>query len=363
MIKKERHLFPGSNTSQGFYPFFQYIMPTNEARRIFYIKGGPGTGKSSLMYKIAKVFLDKGYSVEFFHCSSDNESLDAIKIKELNIALIDGTAPHMNDPSIPGAVDEILNLGVCLNEKELTKHKDTIAEISSEIKYTFSRAFTYINSARVIHDDWSYHNKKALDMQGLNSLNEKLKNEIIKKSIGGLGNERHFFATAFTPNGIISYINTLYENDDNIYILKGGPGTGKTTILNYIKNEALRNGYSIEVFHDPLIPSRVEHIIIPDLNTALLTSNEISNGKFNGTEIDMNDLLDQKYLDSVKGKIEEDKDNFYKLLNIGLGSLANFKKVHDKLEYFYVKNMDFKEVDNMAEQIINRLLDYEKEIL
>lgn len=363
MSKKERHLFPGSNTSQGFYPFFQYIMPTNEARRIFYIKGGPGTGKSSLMYKVAKVFLDKGYSVEFFHCSSDNESLDAIKIKDLNIALIDGTAPHMNDPSLPGAVDETLNLGVCLNEKELRNQRNSITEISSAIKYTFSRAYTYINSAKTIHDDWSYHNKKALDMIALNSLSEKLKNEIIKKPIGGLGKERHLFATAFTPNGIVSYVNTLYQDTDNIYILKGEPGTGKTSVLTYIKNEAIRNGYSIEVFHDPLIPSRIEHIIIPDLNTVILTSNEINNGKFDGKEIDMNDLLNKKYLDSVKYEVEEDKDYFHKLLNIGLNNLSHCKKLHDKLEEIYVKNMDFKEVDSISEKVIGRLLDYEKEIL
>lgn len=363
MVKKERHLFPGSNTSEGFYPFFQYIINTNEAKRIFYIKGGPGTGKSSLMKKIGNIFLDKGYTVEFFHCSSDNESLDAININNLGVALIDGTAPHINDPNFPGAIDEILNLGICLDEKKLELEKDNIVEISNKIKDNFNRAYTYIKSARIIHDNWSYHNKKALDIKSLNSLCEKLKNEILKDSKNTLGKERHLFATTFTPNGIVSYVDTIYKDCNNIYILNGEPGTGKTTLLNFIKDEALRKGYFVEVFHDPLIPSRIEHIIIPDLETAILSSNEINNSSFQGIEFNMNDLLNKSYINTIKDDIKENKDNFYKLLNIGLNNISNCKKLHDELEKYYVQNINFKEIDAMCEKLINRLLEYEKKIL
>ncbi|PRR78189.1 hypothetical protein CLLI_18580 [Clostridium liquoris] len=363
MSKKERHLFPGSNTSQGFYSFFQYIIPANEARRIFYIKGGPGTGKSSLMKKISKIFLDNGHTIEFFHCSSDNESLDAIAIKDLGIALIDGTAPHINDPSVPGALDEILNLGVFLNERQLSKEKNSIIETYSAIKDNFNRAYAYINSAKSIHDNWSYYNKKALDVRALNSLNEELKKEIFKSDEIGLGKERHLFATAFTPNGIVSYIDTLYEGFQHIYTLKGEPGTGKTSLLTFLKDEALRRGYSIEIFHDPLIPSRIEHLIIPDLNTAILTSNEINNSESIGKEINMDCLLNTRYINSVQDEIEENKDNFYKLLNIGLKNLSKCKKLHDKLEKYYVDNIDFNGIDILSEKLIERLLVYEKESL
>lgn len=90
-----KNLFPGGNTSKGFYSFYRYILKQNEARRIFCIKGGPGTGKSSLMKKIGSYFYDKGYDIEYHHCSSDNNSLDGVVIKPLNVALLDGTAPHV----------------------------------------------------------------------------------------------------------------------------------------------------------------------------------------------------------------------------------------------------------------------------
>ncbi|MTI67521.1 MAG: ATPase [Firmicutes bacterium] len=89
-----RHLIPGGNTSKGFYSYYDYIIE-KDANRIFVIKGGPGVGKSSMMKKIGQEMLDKGYDVEYHHCSSDNNSLDGLVIQKLNVAFLDGTAPHV----------------------------------------------------------------------------------------------------------------------------------------------------------------------------------------------------------------------------------------------------------------------------
>ena len=84
MKGKMRKLFPGANTSNGFYSYFDYIIP-KDVNRIFCLKGGPGVGKSSLMKKVAKEFVERGYDVEVFPCSSDPASLDAVVIKKLKV--------------------------------------------------------------------------------------------------------------------------------------------------------------------------------------------------------------------------------------------------------------------------------------
>ena len=90
---KLRRVYPGGNTSVGFYSYYDYILPS-DARRIMVIKGGPGVGKSTFMKKIGKEMLDRGYDVEFHHCSSDNNSIDGVVIPAAQVAMIDGTAPH-----------------------------------------------------------------------------------------------------------------------------------------------------------------------------------------------------------------------------------------------------------------------------
>ena len=96
MKYQKKGIFSGGNTSKGFHSFMT-ILTQQEANRILCLKGGPGTGKSTLMKKVAKVFKDKGYSLEYHHCSSDDSSLDAIVIKR-KLAILDGTKPHIVDP-------------------------------------------------------------------------------------------------------------------------------------------------------------------------------------------------------------------------------------------------------------------------
>ena len=97
-----RHMFPGGNTSEGFYSYYDYVLPQERAERIFILKGGPGVGKSTFMKKIAEEMLNRGYDVEYMHCSSDPSSLDGIVVPAKNVAVIDGTAPHVIDPKNPG---------------------------------------------------------------------------------------------------------------------------------------------------------------------------------------------------------------------------------------------------------------------
>lgn len=362
MKGKFKHFFPGNNTSKGFYSFYRYILTQDTARRIISIKGGPGTGKSSLMKKIGQYFNEKGYDIEYHHCSSDNNSLDGVVIKKLNVALLDGTSPHVVDPINPGAVDEILNMGDCWNEDGFKTSRNNIIYANKQISKTFKSAYRYIGASKNIYDNWSFYNSDALNFSKLNALKEDLKTEIFKDMpISSLGNERHLFATGFTPNGIITYIDSIIADCKKNYILNGDPGTGKTKVLTYLYEEAVRRGLNVEVYHHPLIPEKIEHIVIPDLNISILSSNEINKKKFKGTQIYMKDLLNKKVIDKNINEIEKDKENFYSLLNQGLSIISKAKSLHDKLEEYYKPNMDFNKVENKFNYIICKILKYEKE--
>ena len=152
MKGKMRKLFPGANTSNGFYSYFDYIIP-KDVNRIFCLKGGPGVGKSSLMKKVAKEFVERGYDVEVFPCSSDPASLDAVVIKKLKVVLLDATAPHIVDPKIPGAIDEVVNFGDFWTVDNLENNKVEILQCNKEISGCFQRAFKYLKAAEPIFYD------------------------------------------------------------------------------------------------------------------------------------------------------------------------------------------------------------------
>ena len=357
-LQTERHMFPGGNTSKGFYSFYRYILSQEDANRIICIKGGPGTGKSSLMNKVATNFLNEGYSVEYQHCSSDNNSLDGVVIPALKVAILDGTSPHVVDPVNPGAVDEILNMGDCWNVDGFAAHKKDVIDTNKEIGKTFKRAYRFFAAAKAVHDDITTFNNAALQQAKINKLKEDLANNFFTSKVSNVGNDRHLFATAFTPNGIITYVDTLYQNYETVYVLNGDSGTGKSDILKYLAEMALSRGLNVELYHDPLIPERIEHILIPGRSLAFITSNEINEKKFEGTQIYMSDYMNTNTILRNKSEVDIDKVYFKDLINKGLTTIASAKLLHDELETYYVPNMNFDIVTDKLNYVIDTFNKY-----
>lgn len=356
-----RHVFPGANTSMGFYSYFRYILPQEEARRIVCLKGGPGTGKSSIMKKLSGYFYDKSYNIEHHHCSSDSESLDAVVIKELKIAVLDGTSPHIVDPITPGAVDEILNLGDCWNEEGINANKYEIMVITKTLSENYRRIYRYLRAAKEIHEDWGSFNAKAMDKNKLLLFKEDLKNKVLKgQDISTLGKDRHLFATGITPQGIVTYIESLINGYDNVYVINGGPGMGKTETLKYILEESLKRGLYVEVFHDPFTLERIEHLFIPELSTCIVTSNEINGKQISGSEIYMEELCNKNYLNSSSNEMEYNKTLFYSMIDKALSLLKINKAIHDDLEKFYIENMNFDKLNSLRDELLDKFSKYEK---
>lgn len=352
---KIRHLFPGNNTTEGFFSFYKYILSQKDAKRIFCMKGGPGTGKSSFMKKIGNHFGNLGYTIEFHHCSSDPASLDGVVIKELNVAILDGTSPHVVDPVHPGAVDEIINLGTAFDTTALSSHKEEIMSVTKEISGNFQRAYRLFAAAKYVHDDWSAINTSALYMDKVYVLIDELKNKLLASPHTKFGSERHLFSTALTPDGILSYNEQLSAEAANLYVIKGGPGLKKSEILKAVGLEAQRQGQFVEYFHDPLIPDRIENILIPDLSIGLFTTNEISRITYNNNELDMKDLCDVEVLAKNSQRILFDKRQFDNLLNEGLSCITTAHELHDELETYYIGAMDFSKVDVIYQDTLSRI--------
>ncbi|MGL4849364.1 MAG: PRK06851 family protein [Clostridium sp.] len=353
---KDRHMFLGGNTSKGFYSFFDNIISQEDATKIYCLKGGPGTGKSSLMKKIAFHFSTKGYNIEQFHCSSDDQSLDGVLIKELNVALLDGTAPHTIDPQTPGAIDSIVDLATCLNFEKIKPYKKDILSLNSYISNCFKRSYKYLNAASIIYKDWADLNNSALDKNLLFKFNVSLKDMIFPNCrISPLGKERHLFSTAFSPNGVVSYTSALAENLESIFILKGEPGLSKSEILKELGDRAIGYGYNIEYYHNPILPDRVSHLIIPELNTGIFSESEISKLSLQGTTFNLSNMCDKDKLSSLKEDIDFNKEEFEILLNKALSLITEAKSTHDKLEKFYVDNMDFDKVNEIYDRLVKEI--------
>jgi len=357
---KIRHMFPGGNTPQGFFSYYDYVIPL-DATRIFLLKGGPGVGKSTFMKKIGQTLIEHGYDVEHHHCSSDPHSLDGLVIPVLGVALIDGTSPHIVDPKHPGCVDEILNLGEYWNEAKMVHKKTEIVAYTKEISKRFQRAYRMLKAAKAIYDDWEAASCEAMNY---NLANQKAAS-IIESIFSGIttvgyGKNRKLFASAITPLGPVNYIDSLSAGLAKHYIITGLPGTGKATLLAKVADTAIATGLDIETFYCPLDPLKLEHILIPALDTAIITSTPPHNQNLNNATavIDMNDCLDTDIIFRLDPVTNYDRSTFWELFGKAGAYIHEAKKLHDELETYYIPNINFAGVDTLRVRTLARIVGY-----
>jgi len=176
-----RHLFASSIGAEGPVNFIDNI--TTDCKRRYILHGQPGTGKSTLIKKIAQRALDEGYYVDMYHCSLDPENIDMIVIEQLGIAVIHGTEPHRIEATKPG--DVIIDMLEAVQPEIIIKYKEETKRAEEEFGLTQAQAVKSLGEARRKHKKLSDYYKKAVDFSKVDKLQENLLkkiNEYISKN-------------------------------------------------------------------------------------------------------------------------------------------------------------------------------------
>jgi hypothetical protein len=352
---KERHFFAGNNTAKGFYSHFDHIINLEDAKHYYILKGGPGVGKSSFMKKFASIMSSKGHSIEYVHCSSDKDSMDAVVILELKLAFVDGTAPHVVDPIYPGVVDEILNLGHFLDDTKLMKYKDEIIQTSKAKTHIYKSAYRYLACANLIQEDIHSIYDQMTNISSFLKLSEEIIHEIFhlsdSKDDGKKpGNIRKLFSESYTSDGYISFTDSLCA-ERKVWSIRGNNTNFTSRLFEHVVLEATKKGYDTECFYRPLNPDKIQHVLIPDLNLMLRSDEDKGYAKADKV-IDLGSLMDRSKLNSLSHDIESKQLQYDSFISHALQQLSQTKKLHGSLEKIYVGAMDFKGVDQTFESLV-----------
>ena len=355
--------FAGGNTARGFYSLFDSSL--EGLNRIFILKGGPGTGKSSLMKDVGKVWSEKGYDIEFLHCSSDPDSVDGVIVTSLQVAIVDGTAPHVIEPKLPGAVEEYINLGEAWDSKALASRKNDISELSKQVSDAFQMAYRTYAEALKVHDDWEKIYFGNMDFEKANQLTDSLLTSFFGEiTLNKPSKVQHRFLGAATPVGAVDFVPNLTEDVPKRYFIKGRPGSGKSTMLKKIVAEGEKRGFDIEVYHCGFDPNSLDMIIIRELGIAIFDStapHEYFPSRDSDEIIELYGTIiaegtDEKFAEPIR----ECTVKYREKMEQGKGFLAKAKSLREQLEAIYIENMDFTIVDRHKQAIqmeIQRIAD------
>ena len=321
------HLFAGGNTSAGFFSCFEDIMPKPARRRMFYLKGGPGVGKSTMMRRMAQAAEAAGQPVEYFHCSSDPDSLDGIALPQLGWAMMDGTAPHVYDPVPPGARDTLVSLGDFLDERAMQPKAKQIAALQEEISLRFSRCYSFLSAAGQLGRLCA---GQTLQEDRLNQLAQEWTATLPRR--GGRGVWRRLFATAFTPKG---QVDLLTGEGLTVRWVECPQGLCLTPLWQQISWTACWRGLAVVHLLNPLWPEELDGLLLPDNGLLLRTCLPETRP----------DAVPWQQLTAAGTQPEKERGydrNAYELMvTRALEQLTAAKTLHDELESHYIPHMDF----------------------
>lgn len=365
MTKKQRirRFFPAGNTTKGFYSFFDDILPHEEANRIYSFKGGPGTGKSSMMRKISQHFETKGLDVEYHHCSSDPDSLDAIVVSQARVAFMDGTAPHVVDPKTPGAIDEIINLGDNWNREKLVQKRDTILKVRKENSRLFQKAYGYLKAVGHLYENYEKTALTAFDVNRslfqANQLIQDLLHDYPYQPL--IGKERHLFGFGITPKGIVHFRDD-YLQDKKIKVrISESIFSTSEQMMNRLKEALTERGFSIICLHSPIKPEKIVEIICDELELVISVDTHyyqtLDTVQYT-YDIDLSSLVDNERQQEIQKEVEEDLAECDRLLKKAVYYIHKAKNNHHKLEQYYVDALDFSKHDELTEILIEEIESY-----
>lgn len=169
-----------------------------------------------------------------------------------------------------------------------------------------------------------------------------------------------FFAAMNTAEGFKSYFREIFGGFENIYIIKGGPGTGKSRFMKETAVAAENKGFKVERFYCSSDPTSLDGIIIHDISTVLLdgTSPHAYEPKYPGVKeklIDLGAFWSREMLREHKSEIAELQRRKSKLYNSVYGYLSIVKQYCNIIRADLEEAIDTEKLDAAVWRMSNTL--------
>lgn len=345
--------FLGVNSETGFYSLYEDFL--NKRRRVYIIKGGPGTGKSTLMRRVGKAAQQQGRKVEYLHCSSDPNSLDGVYIPDIDTCILDGTPPHVLEPPYPGAVGNIIDMYQFWDTKKLEANAAQIKDLNAKISALFERTYLYLGAAGKLQRDVQQIGSSFLNRAKLRGYTERLCNKYLKSQTKQPSEEKRFLSS-ITPDGLVFYGSALVQDMEKTLVFDDEYGLS-AKVLEVMRLRALKNGHSITCCYGALNPLQLEHIVFHDISLAVATSSSLHRIEAAPySRINIGRFLDTEQEKACKIKLGFLKKCRDEIISEAINLLELCHSTHDELEEYYKAAVDFAALDAFTQKITAELL-------
>lgn len=262
---QELHYFAGGNTAKGYCPLYDSNLAG--VHKIITLKGGTIRNRSDIIQLFVELCKKNGHSIEIIHCPLDSGLLEGAICRERKMAVVDYSIRAYVQKDF-GTVWEMLDAGRADGEEQ-----EGLEVLYSQVDLMREKAYRTFAEALRIHDEWEAIFIDNMDFDKADELSSELVGRLFKnRSSKGKGRTYHRFLGAATASGAVDYVPNLTESCERRYLIKGRPGSGKSTMLKKIASHAEANGFAVEVYHCGFDPHSIDMVIVRELGFAIFDS-------------------------------------------------------------------------------------------
>ena len=351
------HFFLGANSGRGFQSLFERFCAPEDHHDLLVLKGGPGVGKSTMMRRIGQAMEERGEQVEYLYCSGDPRSLDGVHIPRIRTAIVDGTAPHVIEPKFPAAADRYVNLGEFYDIAAAKAAREEIVGRTREVSAAYQRAYRALGAARQMWDGACALAAEGLDGDKLLRRTDGIIGRELRGRGGGEPDAWRFLGSptclghVWRFDSVEALCPKIYQLQDT-YALAG-------PMLERVHAAARARGFRAVICPDPDHPESIQHLLLPELGLAFVTSREgmVYDGPaYRRVRLDA--MISPAHLKRCKSRLRFVRRVADALEGEGLEALRDAKAAHDALEAIYQPHVDFAGVDRCVSRELERIEGY-----
>lgn len=349
------NFFVGANSGDGFQNLFREMVDLEQTYDFMILKGGPGVGKNTFMREIGRTMEQAGTPVEYLWCSGDPDSLDGIVLPELRCAVADGTSPHVLEPRYPAAVDRYVDLG---RFYDLTAAKAAAEEAKAHThayQAAYVRAYHSLKAARQVELEAVEAVRASFDAQRARKRTLGIIQRELRERGHQAGKTTRRFLGSITHKGYLWRFDSVEALCPRVYELADSWELAGES-LRQLHAAAVERGWDTIVCCAPEDPARIEHLLIPGLGLAFVTSRPgMDYGKKPFRRVRLDAMAQPR---EGKARLRFQGRMTALLRQEAVSALRDAKTNHDRLESVYNPYVDFDGVRALAALEAGRLLSW-----
>ena len=347
--KNSRQFFLGANTGAGFVSLYPEFSAAEKDAFFWYIKGGPGNGKSTLMRRAAERAESAGLAVESILCSGDPDSLDGIYIPEKKLGYVDATSPHVQEPAVPGASGKYLDLSAFYRPIP-PEAAAALARFFPAYRREYARAYDMLHAAMLVSpggipgiltSETTTRVRKRAEAFAAKAVHRSETEEY----------EKRRFLSVYTCRGAVMLSETA-ASFGRVYTLDNELGLADE-FLQAVLERACSVGAARIVCPDPVDPEKLAALILPEdgLSLVAVSGDFCFDGK---TARHFRLDTAAELSDAQRKDVRRAAALRRSLTSEACAALRQAKELHDALEAGYRPFVDFRALTRFEEKHLEK---------